>query len=175
MAEDDELDLGVEEDKKGGKKKLIIILAIVLVLLIGGGAAAYFFLFSGSSSDSKAPADAAKSQEATAAVATPTIYLKLDDPFIVDFMVNGKQRYLQVDMTIMSKDQAQIDAVKIHMPLVRNSLVLLLSSQSFDDLKTMAGKEALKKAALDAVNGILKQETGKEGIDGVLFTNFVMQ
>ncbi|MFI8621980.1 flagellar basal body-associated FliL family protein [Marinomonas sp. NPDC078689] len=172
MAEADGLDVGAEVEKKGGKKKLIIILAIVLVLLGGGGAAAYFFLFS--DSDDATSGDAVSTEDA-AMVNAPSIYLKLDAPFVVDFMVDGKQRYLQLDMTIKSRDQVQIDAVKVHMPLIRNSLVLLLSSQSFDALQTMDGKAALKKAALDSINGILQQETGKGGIDSVLFTNFVMQ
>ncbi|MEL0624543.1 flagellar basal body-associated FliL family protein [Marinomonas arenicola] len=172
MAEADGLDVGAEVEKKGGKKKLIIILAIVLVLLGGGGAAAYFFLFSGS--DDATSGDAVSTEDA-AMINAPSIYLKLDAPFVVDFMVDGKQRYLQLDMTIKSRDQVQIDAVKVHMPLIRNSLVLLLSSQSFDALQTMDGKAALKKAALDSINGILQQETEKGGIDSVLFTNFVMQ
>lgn len=174
MADEDGLDVGAEVEKKGGKKKLIIILAIVLVLLGGGGAAAYFFLFSGSD-DAVAEETAGAGAEDAAAISGPSIYLELDEPFVVDFMVNGKQRYLQLEMTIKSKDQAQIDAVKVHMPLIRNSLVLLLSSQSFDALQTMDGKAALKQAALDSINGILQQETGSGGIDGVLFTNFVMQ
>lgn len=172
MAEEDSLDVGTDDEKKGGKKKLIIILAIVLVLLGGGGAAAYFFLFSGS--DEPVSGESVIAEESAPANA-PSVYLKLDAPFVVDFMVNGRQRYLQLDMTIKSKDQVQIDAVKVHMPLIRNSLVLLLSSQSFDALQTIEGKQALKAAALNAINGILQQETEKSGIDSVLFTNFVMQ
>jgi len=160
MAEDN-LDIGAEEGKSGGKKKLIII-GLLLLVLAGGGGAAYLFLFSGEDSD----VDLANK---------PSTYLSLDPVFIVDFMVDGKQRYVQLDMTVMSKDTAQINAVMLHMPLIRNSLVLLFSSQSFTDLKTADGKAALKQASIDAINGILEQETGQGGIDHVLFTNFVMQ
>lgn len=168
MAEDG-LDIGAEEGKSGGKKKLIIIVALLLVL-IGGGAAAYFFLLSGPSSGG----DSAES-EAAALANEPSIYLDLDPAFTIDFMVEGRQRYVQLNMSVKSKNAAQIDAVTLHMPLIRNSLVLLFSSQSFDELQTAEGKVALKAAALDAINGILEQETGQGGIDAVLFTNFVMQ
>lgn len=174
MAAEESLDIGAEEGKKGGKKKLIIIIALVVLLLGGGGAAAYFFLFSGSepaSTEGSAPS----ADEAASLAGAPSIYLKLDEPFILDFLVDGKQRYLQLNMTVTSKDQTQIDALKLNMPLIRNSLVLLFSSQSFDELKTMEGKLALKKAALDAINKLLEQQTGKGGIDAVLFTSFVMQ
>ncbi|WP_421855221.1 flagellar basal body-associated FliL family protein [Marinomonas sp.] len=165
MAEEDGLDIGAEEGKSGGKKKLIIIVLLVLVL-VGGGAAAYFLFFSGSSGDSA---------DSTEAALEPSVYLALDPAFTVDFMVDGRQRYVQLNMTVMSKNATQIDAVTTHMPLIRNSLVLLFSSQSFADLQTADGKVALKKASLDAINGILEQETGQGGIDAVLFTNFVMQ
>jgi len=167
MAEDG-LDIGAEEGKSGGKKKLIIIVALLLVLA-GGGAAAYFFLFSGSNNEGAAEADAA------ALANEPSIYLALDPAFTIDFMVDGRQRYVQLNMAVKSKNAAQVDAVNLHMPLIRNSLVLLYSSQSFDELQTAEGKAALKVAALDAINGILEQETGQGGIDAVLFTNFVMQ
>ncbi|MBJ7536797.1 flagellar basal body-associated FliL family protein [Marinomonas transparens] len=172
MAEEDGLDVGVDEGKGGGKKKLIIIIVLLLVLL-GGGGAAYFFLFSGSDAP-PAEGDAAGA-ESTLSTSGPSIYLGLDSPFVVDFMVGGKQRYLQLKVSVKSKDAGQIDAMKLHMPLIRNSLVLLFSSQSFDELQTQEGKVALKTASLASINGILEQETGQGGIDGVLFTNFVMQ
>lgn len=162
MADDDSLNLGEESKKSSGNKKLIIIIALVFVLFAGGGVAAYFLLFGDSDEDS-------------ALVYTPSIYLALDPAFTIDFMVDGKQRYIQLNIAAKSKDANQINALTLHMPLIRNSLVLLFSSQSFVDLQTEEGKVALKAAAVDAINGILEQETGQGGIDDVLFTNFVMQ
>ncbi|MDP5057602.1 MAG: flagellar basal body-associated FliL family protein [Marinomonas hwangdonensis] len=170
MAEKDGLDIGAEEEKSGGKKKLIIIVVLALLLLGGGGAAAYFFLFSGSDDP------AVSAEESEAVVPTePSVYLALDPAFTVDFMIDGRKRYLQLNMTVKSRNSEQVDALKLHEPLIRNSLVLLFSSQSFDELKTVEGKTALKEAALNAINGILEQETGQGGMDAVLFTNFVMQ
>ena len=172
---DEDLDVTAEEGAKGGKGKLIIIIvAAVLVLAIGGGAA--FFLLSDSSEDDAAAADSAEtSQDVGAAATGPAIYLKLDPAFVVDFIVDGKQRYLQLNLTVKSRDQAQIDAIKIHMPLIRNSLVLLFSSQVFSELQSTEGKLALKDASVESINTILQQETGAAGVEDVLFTNFVMQ
>jgi flagellar protein FliL len=167
MAEEDGLDLGAEEGNSSGKKKLIIIAALLLVLI--GSVAVYFFLFSGANDSGSAESDAA------ALANEPSIYLALDPAFTIDFMVDGRQRYVQLNMTVMSKNESQVEALTLHMPLIRNSLVLLFSSQSFDELQTAEGKLALKTAALNAINGILEQETGQGGIDAVLFTNFVMQ
>ncbi|SBS24929.1 Flagellar protein LafL [Marinomonas aquimarina] len=170
----DELDVGADDGKKGGKKKLIIIILMALLVLGGGGAAAYFFLLSGDDSETTAEGEGAAATEMVQTEG-PAIYLDLDQPFVVDFLVSGKQRYLQLNMTLKSRDQGQVDAVKLHMPLIRNSLVLLFSSQSFDELQTVEGKQKLKSAAVETINNILTQETGLGGIEDVLFTNFVMQ
>lgn len=172
MAEDG-LDVGAEDTKKGGKKKLIIILVALLLVLGGGGGAAFFLL--GGEEDAVADETAAVEIDAGASADGPAIYLELEPAFVVDFLVASKQRYLQLNMTVKSRDQVQIDSIKIHMPLIRNSLVLLFSSQDFAGLQTMAGKLALKAASVDAINAILTQETGAAGVEDVLFTNFVMQ
>ncbi|EAQ66221.1 flagellar protein [Marinomonas sp. MED121] len=172
---DDDLDVSAEEGAKGGKSKLIIIIvAAVLVLAIGGGAA--FFLLSGDDSETAdASASEEVSQEVSVATTGPAIYLKLDPAFVVDFIVAGKQRYLQLNLTVKSRDQGQVDAIKIHMPLIRNSLVLLFSSQVFNELQSTEGKMALKAAAVESINTILSEETGAGGVEDILFTNFVMQ
>lgn len=166
MAGEDGLDIGEEEGKVGSKKKKLLIIVILVLVLVGGGVGAYLFLFSD-------PGEEESPEEALAKM--PSVYLSLDPAFTVDFVVGGKQRFVQLNMSIKSKNTEQIDAVTLHMPLIRNSLILLFSSQSFPDLQSIDGKVALKQASLDAINGILEQETGQRGIDGVLFTNFVMQ
>ncbi len=172
MAEDD-LDVGEEGGKKGGKKKLIIIIAVLLLVLGGGGAAAFFLL--GGEEETAESAEEGGDAGEEVVTTGPAIYLELDPAFVIDFVVANKQRYLQLNLTVKSRDQAQIDAIKIHMPLIRNSLVLLFANQSFDDLQTLEGKMALKTASIESINNILTQETGAGGMEDVLFTNFVMQ
>ena len=171
----DDLDVSADDGAKGGKAKLIIIIvAAVLVLAVGGGAA-YFLLSDSSEDDTSAVASESISQNVGASASGPAIYLKLAPAFVVDFIVGGKQRYLQLNLTVKSRDQGQVDAIKIHMPLIRNSLVLLFSSQEFNELQSTEGKMALKSASVESINTILQQETGAAGVEDVLFTNFVMQ
>lgn len=156
--------------KKGLSKKLLIIIAAVAVLLLGGGGAA-FFLLSGDGED--APANA--SAEAAPAVPAPALYLSLDPAFLANYTVNGRTRYLQVSMAVMTRDQAAIDALQLHMPAVRNRIVMLLSSADFEALRSDAGRQQLQADALAAVRELLEKETGNPGAEQVLFTNLVMQ
>lgn len=172
MAEDG-LDVGEEEGKKGGKKKLIIIIIALLLVLGGGGGAAFFLL--GGEDEAEVGTEESVDAGASASATGPAIYLELDPAFVVDFIVANKQRYLQLNLTVKSRDQVKVDAIKVHMPLIRNSLVLLFANQNFDELQSLDGKMALKAAAIESINSILTQETGSGGVEDVLFTNFVMQ
>jgi flagellar FliL protein len=61
------------------------------------------------------------------------------------------------------------------MPAIRNSLVLLLSSQNYKTLSTLEGKEQIRSAALTVIQKILQERTGKPSVEAVYFTGFVMQ
>ncbi|MEQ9462689.1 MAG: flagellar basal body-associated FliL family protein, partial [Haliea sp.] len=60
------------------------------------------------------------------------------------------------------------------MPAVRNRLIMLLSDQDFDALRTVAGKEVLRQDVLKAVNEVLKL-SGPDAVQDVYFTSFVLQ
>ncbi|HHI94980.1 MAG TPA: hypothetical protein ENK04_16010 [Gammaproteobacteria bacterium] len=105
----------------------------------------------------------------------PAIYLPIDPAFVVNFASQGKARFLQVTVEVMTRDPLMPDQIKLHMPVIRNNLMLLFSSQSYDGVSTLEGKETLREEALEVVQQILEEETGDPGIEAVYFTSFVMQ
>ncbi len=105
----------------------------------------------------------------------PAIYLPIDPAFVVNFASQGKARFLQVTVEVMTRDPLMPDQITLHMPVIRNNLMLLFSSQSYDGVSTLEGKEALREEALEVLQQILEEETGDPGIEAVYFTSFVMQ
>jgi len=105
----------------------------------------------------------------------PAIYLPIDPAFVVNFASQGKARFLQVTVEVMTRDPVMPDQIKLHMPVIRNNLMLLFSSQSYDGVSTLEGKETLREEALEVVQQILEEETDDPGIEAVYFTSFVMQ
>jgi flagellar FliL protein len=75
----------------------------------------------------------------------------------------------------MTRDAKVKEDITKHFPQVRNNLVLLLSAKTYEELNTVEGKAALRKQVLKEVQKVLEAETGKEGIEDVYFTSFVMQ
>ncbi len=105
----------------------------------------------------------------------PAIYLPLDPAFVVNFASQGKARFLQITVEVMTRDPVVPENVKLHAPVIRNNLMLLFSSQTYDSVSTLEGKETLREEALEVVQQILEEETGDPGVEAVYFTSFVMQ
>ncbi len=105
----------------------------------------------------------------------PAIYYPLKPPVVVDFSVRGRQRFLQAELTLLTREEDVIKAIELHQPMLRNALVLLIGGQTYDELQTAEGKELLRQACLQTLQKLLTEEIGKPGIEQVLFTNFVMQ
>ena len=157
---------GAEAGGKG-KLKLIIFIVIGLLLAVGASVGGTFYFMSRGSEKPPA-AEAADTQAA--------IYEILAQAFIVNFTnTGGRQRYMQVSVALMSRDQAALDGLKEHMPLLRNQLVMLFSSQEFASLATPVGQEMLRQQATASVQELAQKEIGKLAIEQVLFTNFVLQ
>lgn len=103
------------------------------------------------------------------------IYLPIDPAFVVNFASQGKARFLQITVEVMTRDETVPDKVKLHMPVIRNNLMLLFSTQTYETASTLEGKESLREETLGVIQQILEEETGDPGVEAVYFTSFVMQ
>lgn len=161
--------------KKLSMGKIIIILVSVLVLA-GGGAGAYFYFGQTPEGDATASAAAgAKKGKSVNHAKAPPVYYAFDPAFVVNFQDNSAIRFLQVTIEVMSRDPLAIEAVKTHMPVIRNNLVLLLSSQTPENIMTREGKEKIRTDALKEMQKVMTEQTGSPSIEAVYFTGFVMQ
>jgi len=102
-------------------------------------------------------------------------YLPMSPAFVVNLADTDNNRFLQVEMEAMTHESWTADALSLHMPQVRNSLLMLLGQQNARDLETREGKQALQKKVLEEIQRILTAETGHAGVDAVYFTSFVIQ
>jgi flagellar FliL protein len=157
--------------EKGGSKLLIIIVSAVLAAGAAGGAV--YFMDRGKASHAE---DAAKEAGPKAVVKAPAMYIKFDPPFVVNFEAKGMIRFLQVSIEIMTRDPATADLLKLHDPMLRNELLLLLGNQTYETISTREGKEQLRGAALEAVAKIIGAQGGSaKNVEQLYFTSFVMQ
>ena len=113
-------------------------------------------------------------EEVVEEVIEPPIYLALNPPILSTFNVEGRQRYMQVSLSVMSRSQESLDAVEYHMPVIRSKLNALYGGVDFRMAQSAEGKVALQEETVEIMNGVLEAE-GEPLIESVYFTNFVMQ
>jgi flagellar protein FliL len=154
---------------KKGSKKLIIIAAAAVALLAGGGGGAYVFLGKHKEADAAA-ADEHKAEKKVEKKAPVFVNL---DPFTVNLQDEDGGHYLQVGIVLEASDAAMVEQIKVQMPVIRNRILLLLSSKRAEELLTLKGKQALA----EEIANESRQPLGikEKGIEGVYFASFVIQ
>lgn len=163
-----------EDASKGGAMKIVIIINVVVLLLalIGGGA---WFFMSGDEADKSADTEEvvdeeAEDEEAAPRTGTP-IYVPLHPAFVVNFENQEKVSFLQVDIQIMTFDSSVEMALKMHMPIVRNELLLLLGGKQYHEINTREGKRNLSQEAIREIQRVLEEAGAPSEIEALYFTS----
>jgi len=100
-------------------------------------------------------------------------YYQIKPSLVANLASGGK--YVRCDIQLMTNDESLMEDLRLHDPAIRHTLLLLLSDQDGDKIKTPEGKEALRKEALSQVSALIKKETGKESLKALFFTTFFVQ
>ncbi|MDT8272379.1 MAG: flagellar basal body-associated FliL family protein [Desulfomonilia bacterium] len=154
---------------------LLIVILVIVVLLMGGAAAAYFFVLSPMMKDAASSTGQASAAPTHVQGITPGAGfggpIKQMDSFIVNLTDAQGTRYLKVTMQF-EMSNAVLDAeIDRKSPHIRDEIIMLLSSKSFDDVSSVAGKRALKRAIM---NGTNKYLTSGQVVQ-IYFSEFVVQ
>lgn len=166
--DDDQLqDEALEQAPAPGRKKrlLFILIGIVALLVLVGGGVGVWLLMS--------PAEEGKEAEKVVQEEEqPPIYEKLET-----FTVNlaDQEHYLQVEVALKVSDPEAQQKVKLYLPEVRDVLLRLLSSKTYDELATQEGKDKLASEIQTQVNDVLRIKERGKGVKGVLFNSFIIQ
>ena len=101
--------------------------------------------------------------------------MPLEPALVVSFEDRDAVRFLQVTVEVMAREEAAIEAVQTHTPVIRNNLLMMMGGKTLTDLTNRDGKEALRQEVLKEVQRILEANTGEPGVEDLYFTSFVVQ
>lgn len=109
------------------------------------------------------------------ALLSSPIYVPVKPAFVVNYGEPGKLKYLKLEVSLRVKDTASSNAIRHHMPLVRDFLVRHFSRLMDEDVDNQSGKEAIRLSALEGLQALIEEEDGEQGITDLFFNNFVVQ
>ena len=162
MAAEKEEVKDAEKEQAPKKSKLKLIIIGVVVLLVGAGG-----IFGYSKYKKGKAGNAETNKTAKVSIICPL------QSFVVNLLDKkgfGK-RYLKVTMQLeVGKEEDKL-LIGNNNPQIRDTILLLLSSQTLKEINTMEGKLELKQALLSRVKQIL----GDGVVRRIYFTEFVVQ
>ncbi|MDR0549697.1 MAG: flagellar basal body-associated FliL family protein [Deltaproteobacteria bacterium] len=97
-----------------------------------------------------------------------TVELK---PFTTNLNEPSGRRYLNVTVALEVDNQEAVDEVNKKMSDIQDSVLILLSSQSVEDISSIDGKERLRSQILNRINGFMTKNKVKK----VKYLSFVIQ
>lgn len=97
-------------------------------------------------------------------------------PLVLNLATDGKRlTFLQVKADVLVKDDEAKAIVEAHIPAIRHKLIVLLSEQKAIDMKTPAKREEIRVLATTQIRDMIKEMTGNDDIEEVLFSSFLVQ
>ena len=157
------------EPKKSAKKWIII--GIVVVVLGGGGYAAWDFLLAERLLGKDDP-QTSETEESTAEVEDKEFWTTYEmDSFIVNLLGREGKRYLKTTIELEVENDDIKKELAQRNPQLRDTILLLLTSKSFEDISMPEGKLRLKNELIARIN----QSLPDAGIRTLYFTEFVVQ
>ena len=198
MANEEEVEVEVEEKKKGGLVK-ILLFVIIGILLIAISIGATLFVTGafdakpvvvdengnvvnqqagaegGEEVDPNAPKPLTKvAKELPEGQKFDQLYNEMDRKFTVN--LSGSKQFCQFTMGFMTHyDQRVVDNVYKHELALRSAIIMEVSTYSKDQLSTVADKQTLANAIKSRMNLVLIGYEDFGGIEEVFFTEFVIQ
>ncbi|GAB3478952.1 flagellar basal body-associated protein FliL [Marinomonas epiphytica] len=103
------------------------------------------------------------------------VYMELRPDFIVNYgEPSSKLKYIKTKINLRTDSMSQ-GLIAANMPLVRDAIVMFLSTRTRDQVSGAIAREQTRLEAVTAINEIMKEETGQEPVMDVLFASFVTQ
>ena len=150
-------------------KKVLIIIIAVVVLFMGMVGAGFFILWN---KISQIPVDPSKVAEMPVDeeenVIGPLYSL---DTMIVNLAGHGGKRYLRVTMALELSDPESVDTIESRLPQIRDAVLMILPTKTYDDVSTTDGKIALRNQVMEKINTLMT----KGRVNNIYFTEFVVQ
>lgn len=171
----DEAEKGSEVAEAPKKKSKLIPMIGSVVVLLAGATTALWYLgvgpFGGASKHAEATAAIEEGEHAGAEREGKAGGILELEPFIANLADDGGRRYLKATFQV-DFGKAQVPgSMPAKLPQLRDLLLTLFTSKTFDEIRTPEGKQQLREEIITRVNQVLDRDLAQ----AVYFTEFIVQ
>jgi flagellar FliL protein len=163
-----------KELETGMNKKIIMITVQVVVLFAAVGGTWFFMREPAPEPVAVIGADGKPIAEEINEKKEP-VYFSMAPSFVINLQGERGVRFLMVEIDLMSREDDVFPRIEQYEPRIRNDLLMLFSKLDRGTIATAEQRQGLQSEALAEINGVLKSESGKGGVEAVYFTKFVIQ
>lgn len=104
-------------------------------------------------------------------------YFGLEPDIVTNYVSVDDKRlgYVRVTVELMIEDYEYLSTTEHHAPLLRATIIEIFGKQSESQVKSLVGREDIRRAILQRLKLIMRQETGNEIIKNVIFTKYLYE
>lgn len=101
-------------------------------------------------------------------------YYGFEPDIITNYLKKGRDLgYIRITAEVMVDGNGNLEVVEHHAPLLRSAIVEIFGRQPEDKVKSLAGREEIRRTCLEVINALLEQETGLPLATDLLFTKYL--
>lgn len=104
-------------------------------------------------------------------------YYDLDPNIITNYQKPAARRlgFITIDVQFQVNSEQSLDLLEQHKPLVEATLIDVINSFDEELIKSLERRDEIREKIRERLAAVLKEETGKEVVQNVLFTKFIFQ
>ncbi|MCG9740028.1 flagellar basal body-associated protein FliL [Shewanella insulae] len=101
-------------------------------------------------------------------------YYGFEPDIVTNYISNRKKLgFVKISVELMVKVPEDLIVLEHHDPLLRAAIIEILGAQTEDKVKSLTGKEEIRRECYDTLNRLLEQEIGNPLIVNLLFTKYL--
>lgn len=104
-------------------------------------------------------------------------YFGLEPDIVTNYLGSSARKlgYVRVTIELMLEDISHLEDAEHHSPLMRAAAIEIFGRQPEEKVKSLTGREDIRRTCLESLREIMKKETGSEMIKDVIFTKYLYQ
>ena len=104
-------------------------------------------------------------------------YFGIEPDIVTNYLGPNARKlgYVRVTVELMLESADHLEAAEHHAPLLRATVIEIFGRQPEEKVKSLTGREDIRRTCLDTIRDMMKKETGSEMVRDVIFTKYLYQ